>query len=211
MDDIPCQLLVLRRQLLDLFFFFLDLVLSKIKMAQKKRELLKYSPEDMAAALEDCDRGLPVATSAKKHKVPRITLLYKFRGKIPRKCTMGLKSYLTKEEENVLSQWITQGAGFPVGKDQLLDSVQQVMVELKRDNPFQNNRPGKSWYKLFLKRNPDISTRTPQNLTSSRASVTQEKIYSWFNEVYEYLKSQNFESILNNPERVFNGDEAAFF
>lgn len=182
-------------------------------MEKQKRKLLAYSQEDMEAALRDCDRGLPVATAAKKYKVPRITLLYKFRGKIPRKCTMGLKSYLSNEEEKILSEWIIQAAraGFPVGKDQLLDSVKQLMIELKRENPFHNNRPGKSWYKLFLKRNPDISARTPQNLTTSRASVTQEKIKGWFNEVQQYLESQHQQHILKNPERVFNADEAAFF
>ncbi|KAG5862601.1 hypothetical protein JTB14_027759 [Gonioctena quinquepunctata] len=137
-------------------------------MAQQKRQLLKYSPEDMEAALRDCDRGLPIATSAKKFKVPRITLLYKFRGKVPRKCTMGLKSFLSKEEERILCEWIIQAAraGCPVGKDQLLDSVKQLMIEFKRETPFKNNRLDKSWYKLLLKRNPDVSSRTPQNLTN---------------------------------------------
>ncbi|KAJ8916424.1 hypothetical protein NQ315_014637 [Exocentrus adspersus] len=96
-------------------------------------------------------------------------------------------------------------AGFPI------DSVQHIMVELKRENPFKNNRPGKSWYSSFLKRNKNISVRTPQNLTASRASVTKSQLNNWFSEVFEYLKTEKYDQILKHPSRVFNADEAAFF
>ena len=99
--------------------------------------------------------------------------------------------------------------GFPIGKNQLFDSVRHLMVELKRSNPFTNNRPGISWYISFLKRNPEISTRAPQNLTITRASVTNAKIKEWASEVHEYLKTHNLDYILTQP--VFNADEAAFF
>ncbi|KAJ8929688.1 hypothetical protein NQ314_017599 [Rhamnusium bicolor] len=102
-------------------------------------------------------------------------------------------------------------AGFPIGKTQLLDSVQHIMIELKRNNPFKNNRPGKSWYGSFLKRNENISLRTPQNLTASRASVTKSQLNIWFSEVYKYLKIEKYDHILEYPSRVFNADEAAFF
>jgi len=36
---------------------------------------------------------------------------------------------------------------------------------------FVNNRPGLKWVDLFLERHPEISLRTPQALTSSRADV----------------------------------------
>ncbi|KAJ8909255.1 hypothetical protein NQ315_010869 [Exocentrus adspersus] len=105
---------------------------------------------------------------------------------------MGRDSYLTKNEENLLGTWVVNmaRAGFPIGKTQLLDSVQHIMVELKRENPFKNNRPGKSWYSSFLKRNKNISVRTPQNLTASRASVTKSQLNNWFSEVFdiEYQK-----------------------
>lgn len=126
---------------------------------------------------------------------------------------MGRQSYLSKEEENLLVSWITNMAkvGFPIGKNQLLDSVRHLMIELKRPNPFTDNRPGKSWYNSFLKRNPSISARTPQNLTITRSNVTKAKIEGWASEIYEYLKDHQLDDILTHPERVFNADEAAFF
>lgn len=181
-------------------------------MASKK-PFFKYSKEQMEDAIADVKRGLAVATSARKHKVPRVTLMYKIQGKTPTERKMGRDSYLTKEEEGVLVTWILSMAkvGFPVGKEQLLNSVQHLMLELKRDNPFANNRPGKKWYASFLKRNPMISERTSQNLTITRASVTTGQLTDWFNEIFNYLQENKYDDILNDPKRIFNADETAFF
>lgn len=54
-----------------------------------KEQLLKYSGEKMENAILEVQRGLPVSTVAKKFGVPRVTLLYKVRGKIPRKRRTG--------------------------------------------------------------------------------------------------------------------------
>lgn len=163
-----------------------------------KGKMLNYSIQQMDNAIEDVLRGIPVATAAKKHNVPRITLLYKSRGKSPRERKMGPQSYLTIQEEKVFVNWIiaVAKAGFPIGKEDLLDSVQHLLNNSKREVPFKDNRPGKTWYHSFLKRNPEITLRTPQNLTVSRASVKKEHIVAWHNEIGDYLKEKNLDSIL---------------
>ncbi|KAJ8894517.1 hypothetical protein PR048_007174 [Dryococelus australis] len=50
-----------------------------------------------------------------------------------------------------------------------------------------------------------------QNLTSSRASVREESLSRWFEEINNYLKENKYENIREQPERVFNLDENAFF
>ena len=77
-------------------------------------------------------------------------------------------------------------AGFPVTVKQLQDSVQRLMTDLRRGNPFADNCPGRIWIHGFLRRNGNISKRISQNLTVSRASVTQDNIFGWFTEVEEY-------------------------
>ncbi|KAJ8950057.1 hypothetical protein NQ314_008063 [Rhamnusium bicolor] len=62
----------------------------------------------------------------------------------------------------------------------------------------------------FFKRNPPISARIPETLTATRASVTEEKLRNWFQEVDTFLKSEKQTDILNHPERIFNCDESAF-
>lgn len=175
------------------------------KMPPIKGKMLQYSEEAMAAAIADVERGLPVATSAKKHQVPRVTLLYKVRGKTPKERKMGRDSYLPAETEAVLVKWIKDvaKAGFPVTKVQLLNSVQKLVIELKIETPFTDGKPGKKWYSSFLKRHPEISARVSQNLTSTKSSVTEEKLAEWFEEVLSYLKDNGYDNILENPNRVF--------
>ncbi|KAG5892175.1 hypothetical protein JTB14_026413 [Gonioctena quinquepunctata] len=54
-------------------------------MAPKKN----YKPEQMAAALGALKRGIHVSAAAKEFNVPRVTLLYKWKEKSPRECSMG--------------------------------------------------------------------------------------------------------------------------
>ncbi|KAG5867120.1 hypothetical protein JTB14_018073 [Gonioctena quinquepunctata] len=69
-------------------------------MAPKKN----YKPEQMAAALGALERGIHVSAAAKEFNVPRVTLLYKWKDKSPRECSMGPSTTLTAMEENILVQ-----------------------------------------------------------------------------------------------------------
>ncbi|CAK1579786.1 unnamed protein product [Parnassius mnemosyne] len=178
-----------------------------------KGKMFCYSEADMEAAIEECRRGVPTATAAKKFGVPRVTLLNKIKGKTPIKRKMGRNCYMTEEIEKMLVTWAKAMVkqGFPIGKDNLQDSVKKIVDDLNLETPFKNGRPGKRWYSSFLKRHPDLITRHPQNLTTSRASVTTSQLKNWFEEVNIYLNDNNYRDILNEPQRIFNMDETAFF
>lgn len=192
----------------------------KIKQKQSPKAIkhrMNYSNELMQNAVTAVKSGMSCSEASRKYKVPRITLLYKVQGKFKdKKC--GRESYLNHEEEKLLVDWIvTMGkAGFPVTKIELLDSVQRLVKDLKvkypeREFPFVGNRPGRHWYESFLKRNPQISVRTAQNLTSSRSNVSEQQLRQWHAEITSYLEANNLSCIVENPKRVFNADEAAFF
>ncbi|KAJ8872663.1 hypothetical protein PR048_026274 [Dryococelus australis] len=102
---------------------------------------------------------------------------------------------LTREEEDVLVKWITTVAKerFPITKTELLDSLQHIINELNLKNLFVDNRPVRTWFLAFLKHHPNITSRMAQNLTSSRTSKTNMRIF------------------LNKPKSVFNLVENAFF
>lgn len=74
-------------------------------------------------------------------------------------------------------------AGFPVTKNQLLDSVAILIRDLKKETCFTNGRPVKHWCDAFLRRHPEISVRTSQNLSKTRSAVTEENIRKWFAEI----------------------------
>lgn len=69
---------------------------------------------------------------------------------------------------------------------------------------------GRRWYYAFMKRHPDLTIRKPEAVTSASATVTEENIRKWFRSVREILEEEGHIDILNDPTRVFNGDEIGF-
>lgn len=179
-------------------------------MAPKKN----YTKEQMAKAIEEVRRGEKISVAATKYAVPRITLRNKITGKSPIDCNLGPATVLAYEEERLLVRWIKFMAEkhFPVTKDQLLDSVQKIISEKDLDScPFTNNRPGKKWFSAFLNRHPDVSERTAQNLSKAREEVTEDDILGWFHVIKGYLEKNGLLEAINDPQRIFNGDESAFY
>lgn len=174
-----------------------------------------YPEDNMKNAIKAVkNSGMSIRGAATKFKVPRMTLSDKCKGKTPLARKMGPPTILEEDEENNLVKWILHLGenGFPVSKDHLLDSVQMLVKNRKRETPFTDDRPGKHWYKAFLKRHPILTQRVSQNLTRTRAGVTEANIKNWFNEIKEYLEAKNiFDIVLNFGNRVFNCDETAFF
>lgn len=123
---------------------------------------------------------------------------------------MGPEPTLGRKYEKMISQWVLAIAkrGFPVAPCDLLTSVQKLVQELNLSNPFKSDRPGKKWLKLFLKRNPEVAKRTPEKLTSSRSSVTEENLRKWFDNVKVYADENGLP--LDDPSRLFNMDESGF-
>lgn len=173
-----------------------------------------YTKEQMAKAIEEVRKGEKISVAATRYGVPRITVHNKITGKSPIDCSLGPATVLTYEEERVLVKWIGFMAEkhFPVTKEQLLDSVQKIISEKNLDScPFTNNRPGKKWYSSFLKRHPDLSERTAQNLSKARDEVTEEDILRWFEVIKGYLENKDLLEVINDPKRIFNTDESAFY
>lgn len=172
----------------------------------------KYSKEQLSLALNEIQKGMTTSAAAKKFNIPRTTLQDKKFGKHEK--LPGAPTILTKEEEKILVKWVIELAsqGFPVTKSQLIHSVSILVKDIGRENKFKDGVPGRAWYLAFLKRNPEISVRVSQNLTTGRASITEKSIRDWFSRVLEYFDSfADLKAVLSQPERVYNCDETAFF
>lgn len=182
--------------------------------SQSQKKILKYDHSAMVNALTAVKKKeMSVKAAAKAFNVPRTTLLYKVNGRYPEERKMGPKTNLTIEEENILIEWMFRCAsrGFPVTREQLIDSVELLIKKKNQKTSFNNSRPGKKWFSLFLKRHPEISTRVTQNLNQARAAVCEEKIRNWFKEVKNDLIAENVFDVLADPTRIWNGDETAIF
>lgn len=92
-------------------------------------------------------------------------------------------------------------------------SVRKLAIELGKGEEMRNRnfKIRSKWYEGFMRRYRDLSERLCQNLTKSRMTVSKTQMRKWFDEVKEYLVSNNFFVILSNFSRIFNMDESAFF
>lgn len=174
----------------------------------------RYTQDDVQKALIAIKNdGYSISAASRCFNVPKTTLHDKLHGKYKEEVPVGRPSVLTQKEEDHIVQWVLNvaKAGFPVTKGQLIDSVARLISELNRPNQFNNNVPGDKWYNLFLGRHPEIAQRVSQALISSRANVTEAQVRSWFSEVKTYLQGKNLLDVFNDPRRIFNADETAFF
>lgn len=173
----------------------------------------KYTEQDLQSAFHAIENGMSQRKAAEQFKVPRATLHFRASNKFKEKTTPGPNPILSLEEEDRLKKWIItcQNKGFPVRVEDVQDSVKGFLDANPRPtNPFTNNRPGRGWYRSFLKRHPDLSERTPEAVTAASSVVSEKDIKKWFTSVQEYLQRKGYSDVLQDPSRVLNGDETCF-
>ncbi|XP_030751032.1 uncharacterized protein LOC115878626 [Sitophilus oryzae] len=181
----------------------------KIRDLRKK----KYDEGDITKALQAIAEGSSERKAAVQFRVPRSTLQFRSSGKFNNKTTPGPAPVLSHEEENIVKDWIktSQTKGFPLHVEDVQLSVKQFLDENPRPNvPFLGNKPGRGWFRAFLRRHPDITLRTPEAITAASSNVSESDIRKWFTDIETYLVEKGYDSILQDPSRVFNGDETCF-
>lgn len=154
----------------------------------------------MKKALNDIrNEGKGIRETCRLYQIPRTTI----QDRLSRKRsdtieTRGPDPVLGIEGEKQVKEWLLAigKCGFPVKKQELLDTVQKIVKDHGTKNPFKGDRPGETWYLNFLKRHPDISCRKAEGINKARARVTEESIRVWFNELEEFLKETNNQDIL---------------
>lgn len=112
-------------------------------------------------------------------------------------------------------KWIIEyyKKGFPRRKFDIQISVKSFLDASEKPNPFKNNIPGNHWYASFLKRHPILTSRTTEAVTSASANVSEHDIRKWFKDIptrRNILAGKNYFTILEDPSRVYNGDETCF-
>lgn len=170
-----------------------------------------YDEEVVQKALIEIQNGMPKKQAAVKYGIPRQTLQYRMSEKF-KKIRHGPSSYLTEEEENTLEQWIVDShrKGFPRRKNDVQASVKTFLDLNPRKTPFKDNIPGRHWYKSFLNRHPNLVNRTPEAVTKASSAISENDIRNWFVGIETYLKEKKYFDILEDPTRIYNGDETCF-
>ncbi|KAH9632257.1 hypothetical protein HF086_002892 [Spodoptera exigua] len=103
----------------------------------------------------------------------------------------GAEPALGVDGEKKVVEWLLNisKSGFPVKKQELLDTVQKIIRDGEFKNNFKDDRPGQKWFKKFLVRNKEITLKNAEGIDKARAQVTEQSIRLWFRELEEYLDS----------------------
>jgi len=177
----------------------------------------KYTVETLENAVSMIkSNALSLRKASTVFGIPKSKLSNKLTGKSEVGCRSGpgtVLIVLTKAEEDYLASWAVCMAsmGFGRTKNELLDAVKRILDTDGRSTPFKENRPGKDWYYAFLKRHPELSSRTPQQLSKERAIITPAKVEQWFRDFSEFMaKETEDQHLWKDPSRWFNADESGF-
>lgn len=191
--------------------FFSVAIMPKVSEGASYRK--EYTEEDIVKALEAIENGMAQREASKLYRIPRATLQFRSSNKFNNKVSFGPNPILTSEEEAVLERWIltSHKKGFPRRMEDIQASVKYFLDATPRENPFQDNLPGRGWYQAFLKRHPNITLRTSEGITAASSVVAEADIRNWFSNVEDYLKEKQLFDVLEDPSRIYNGDETCFW
>lgn len=189
-----------------------DVLLETLSTKKNKNTYVrfKYTQEDLQNAVNLIIKKEKSLNQVHRETgIPKSTLSNKINNKVPMCRKMGPKTILTQFEENKIASWILAKAkvGFPVHPENVKDSIQSLLKDSQRENPFSNDRPGIKWFKLFMNRHKDIAKRHTEVISKARAAVTEHSIRQWFSGVLSYLDDEGSLEILNDSRRVINCDE----
>ena len=61
----------------------------------------------------------------------------------------------------------------PIKAEGFIKTVQAIIIDDRRPNPFLNGHLGRKWYMGFLKRHPSLSLRKAEGISKGRAVITE--------------------------------------
>ena len=154
------------------------------------------------------EEGLSFRDAAGQCAIPKSTIYDHFAGNV-KGYKRGPATVLTEAEENVLANWAVEMVkiGYGRTRQQITEMVKAILDKDGRPNPFSDNRPGKDWWYGFLRRHPNLTMRSPEQLQVSRASAcSKQRLDKWYKDFDDFLKEHD----VKNPQQIWNADESGF-
>ena len=173
-------------------------------MAAKRKLWQEDAMKEAVAFVHD---GSTLRQAAKLYNVPVETLRRRCDGTVTLDCKPGPSTVLTVEEEQCLAEYIIEMAdrGFGLVSEDLMRTAFTIVERSGRPHPFRNGMAGRGWLEAFRRRHPQISLRTPQALSYSRATsaskVVIDDFFAKLGALYGRL------NLINKPMQVYNIDE----
>lgn len=124
-----------------------------------KKKFHQYSEQNLQSAIQSIRTGTKTREACKIFGVPRSTVQDRLKGRVSEKPRqVGPDPYLTLKNENRIVSCLFELAkcGFPLKKQELLETVQKIVKEENIQTPFKDGKPGQTWYSSFLRRHKEI-------------------------------------------------------
>lgn len=179
-------------------------------MPKKRKQSVyrTYTDENFIKAIDGIKSGrVSQRKAASLYSIPQATLSDHMRGRVKDNTPVGRKPVIPIEIEKQIVKKCAQAAemGLGMNKAQVMEKVGHLAKELNLDQNFKNNTPGKDWWYGFKGRNPTVTLRSPEKLTSIRArALNSVKVGEYF---LDLKKEMNRLGLNDKPELVWNMDE----
>ena len=178
--------------------------MQTIRMASKRK---LWQEESMKEAVAFVQSGSSLRQAAKLYNVPVETLRRRFNGTVTLDCKPGPSTVLTADEEQCLAHYVIEMAdrGFGLVSEDLMRTAFTIAERSGRSHPFRNGMAGRGWLEAFRRRHPEITLRTPQALSYSRAASASKAVVDDFFAKLGALYGRL--NLINKPMQVYNIDE----
>ncbi len=103
-------------------------------------------------------------------------------GTVDLECKPGPSTVLTREEERCLVDYVIGMAdrGFGLVSEDLMRAAFAIVEKSGRPHPFRDGMAGRGWLEAFRWRHSELTLRTPQALSYSRATSASKAIVDDF-------------------------------
>lgn len=168
----------------------------------------QYSRKQLVDALHACRTGrISANAAAKAFGIPRATIGDYLRDHSDERSRSGRAPVVPLHIENEVTKHVLQAAeqGFGVTRQQLLYKVGRMCKDIGLKTPFSGGIPGKFWWEGFKQRHPEVTLRTPEALSTSRARCMNPVVVGrYFIDLDKLLKENG---IMEKPHLIWNADE----
>ncbi len=166
---------------------------------------MQYSEEQMLGAIESVNKGMSRTAAAEQHGVPLSTLKDRFNGRVVHGTRPGPRSYLSKNEEGELSDFLLECAKIGYGKTRRdVKCIVESYLQARKNKPDDFNLSN-GWWTNFLKRNPQLRLRAGDATANVRMdALTRSNLDYYFGLLKNEFEKYNF---YGHPEAIYNMDE----
>lgn len=178
---------------------------------QRKSNRGRWTEENLRTAINLIQQDhIPIREAGRICNVPERTLRRRMKNNNFEKGVQGPSSYLGQVSEKKVVEHIKalQKAGFPPN----VKTVKQIAytlaqrMGLKCKFNSEKEEAGDHWYRSFMERNPELSLRKAEGLSTARAEGMNRKEVEDYFKLLERIYEAN--DVFDKPGHVFNVDES---